>query len=261
MWNRAEVKAKGKAAFKRNYWTCVIVALIITLLFAGGSSNSVRINLNINDQQLTPSIEDVKEAFSPTLVAAGIFLIVLSIFIFNVLEVGCRRFFLMNLFKPAKFSELKFGFTNDYVRNVATMLVKDILIAIGLILFIIPGIVMYYQYRMVPYILSEKPELTVGEVLSYSKEMMKGNKMATFIYDMSFIGWWILATCTFGILGLFYVDPYKSSSDAELYVSIRSQAIRAENLAASYAPSYEPETESKSNAENGSSRLDDPFSK
>ena len=36
MWDRKELKAKGKAAFKRNYWKCVLVALILTaiLLFA-----------------------------------------------------------------------------------------------------------------------------------------------------------------------------------------------------------------------------------
>lgn len=32
MWNRAELKAKGKAAFKRNYWICVLVALVIILI-------------------------------------------------------------------------------------------------------------------------------------------------------------------------------------------------------------------------------------
>lgn len=258
MWNRAEVKAKGKTAFKRNYWTCVIVALIGSLLVAGGSSH---VQINIDSQQITPSVEEIKASLSPMLVAAGIVMFVLSIFILNVLEVGCRRFFLMNLFQNGKFSELKFGFNNDYVRNVATMLVKDLLIAIGLILFIIPGIVMYYQYRMVPYVLSEKPELTVGEVLSCSKEMMKGNKMATFIYDLSFLGWWILAGCTLGILGLFYVNPYKFSSDAELYVTIRSKEIQAENRTASYAPSYEPGEGNASANESNSPRMNDPFSK
>lgn len=29
MWNRVEVKAKGKAGFKRNYWNCVVVSLIL----------------------------------------------------------------------------------------------------------------------------------------------------------------------------------------------------------------------------------------
>ena len=36
MWNRKDVKAKGLAAFKANYWKCVATALLIAVI-AGGS--------------------------------------------------------------------------------------------------------------------------------------------------------------------------------------------------------------------------------
>ena len=36
MWTRKELKAKGKAAFKANFWRCVLVALIIGLI--GGAA-------------------------------------------------------------------------------------------------------------------------------------------------------------------------------------------------------------------------------
>ena len=32
MWDRKELKAKGKRAFLANYWRCVLVALLITLV-------------------------------------------------------------------------------------------------------------------------------------------------------------------------------------------------------------------------------------
>lgn len=32
MWTREELKTRGKAAFLRNYWICVVAALILTLL-------------------------------------------------------------------------------------------------------------------------------------------------------------------------------------------------------------------------------------
>ena len=94
-----------------------------------------------------------------------------------------------------------------------------------MLLLIIPGLVMHYQYRMVPYILSERPELSPSEVLAESKKMMNGNKWDAFIYDLSFIGWYILGACTFGILNLFYVNPYVYASDAELYLTLRSLEI------------------------------------
>ena len=34
MWVRKELKARGKAAFKANYWRCVLVALILTAVVA-----------------------------------------------------------------------------------------------------------------------------------------------------------------------------------------------------------------------------------
>lgn len=39
MWDRKEVKATGKAAFKANYWKCILVALLLTIL-AGGTART-----------------------------------------------------------------------------------------------------------------------------------------------------------------------------------------------------------------------------
>ena len=38
MWTRKELKERGKAAFKANYWRAVLVGLIMTVLFGGGYS-------------------------------------------------------------------------------------------------------------------------------------------------------------------------------------------------------------------------------
>ena len=47
-----------------------------------------------------------------------------------------------------------------------------------------------------------------------------------FIYDFSFIGWILLSMCTLGIVGIFFANPYKYASDAELYLAIRSGEIK-----------------------------------
>lgn len=48
MWTRAELKEKAKIAFKRNYWICVLAALILGLL-TGGSNSSSNSNYNNNE--------------------------------------------------------------------------------------------------------------------------------------------------------------------------------------------------------------------
>ena len=55
--------------------------------------------------------------------------------------------------------------------------------------------------------------------------MMKGNKWDTFILDLSFIGWHILSTITFGLVGIFHVNPYVQATNAELYAVLREYAL------------------------------------
>ena len=45
MWTREELKTRGKAAFLRNYWICVVAALILTLLVGSGTSNSGTVHM------------------------------------------------------------------------------------------------------------------------------------------------------------------------------------------------------------------------
>lgn len=40
MWSRAELKGRGRIAFKRNYWKCLLVSLVLMLLFGGSGSSS-----------------------------------------------------------------------------------------------------------------------------------------------------------------------------------------------------------------------------
>ena len=89
-------------------------------------------------------------------------------------------------------------------------------------LFVIPGIIKSYSYRMIPYILAEDPSADMASAFNASIEMMNGHKMEVFIYDLSFIGWYILGVFTCGIAGVFYVYPYKAIADAGLYLSLKN---------------------------------------
>ena len=89
-------------------------------------------------------------------------------------------------------------------------------------LFWIPGIVKSYEYRMIPYIMAEHPELSYKEAFRMSKEMMQGNKWSAFVLDLSFLGWHILGIMTLGILEIFYVAPYVAMTDAYLYKTLKN---------------------------------------
>lgn len=89
------------------------------------------------------------------------------------------------------------------------------------LLFIIPGLIKSYSYRMVPYILSDNEDMSATEAITKSREIMNGNKWRAFVLDLSFIGWVFLSCITLGLVGIFYVAPYISATEAELYEAIK----------------------------------------
>ena len=107
------------------------------------------------------------------------------------------------------------------------MFFRDLYTILWTLLFIIPGIVKAYEYRMIPYILSEDPNMDKNEVFAMSKQMMTGNKWKAFVLDLSFILWDILGACTCGILHIFYIEPYKRLTDAGLYQALKDEQLES----------------------------------
>ena len=110
------------------------------------------------------------------------------------------------------------GFKLGYYGNVVKiMFLMELYLALWTCLFIIPGIIKLYEYRMVPYILAEHSDINHKEAFALSRSMMDGQKLDVFILDLSFIGWGVLSIFTCGIVGIFWAIPYKAATNAELY--------------------------------------------
>lgn len=153
---------------------------------------------------------------------SGLFFTVLNIFVFNVLNIGCCGFFVANAAAPSNFNPVGAGFNGSaYTTNVLTMFLRDLFTALWSLLFVIPGIIKAYEYCMIPYILADNPGISRKEAFKLSKEMMAGNKWRTFILDLSFIGWAFLNAITFGIVGVFWLSPYRCQTKANLYLALR----------------------------------------
>ena len=247
MWNRKDLKARGKAAFLANYWKCVLVALILAALVgsSGGAArtSSQTFGIDIGNEYLVEMQEEamnkvpllngvlkLRETFSASQPLRGVqislglgsslVMLLLSILVFNPLIVGCYRFFLQNSRGLSNLRELGAGFRDDWGNVVLTMFLKNLFIFLWALLFIIPGIVKAYSYRMVPYIIKEHPEISGTQAITLSRQMMNGHKWNTFVLDLSFLGWHILSILTLGILEIFFVTPYIQATDAELYKAL-----------------------------------------
>ena len=189
------------------------------------------------DGNVEDDIDDLKSMADNTagMMAIGIFLIVfiivfvalmavfilLDVFIFNPLEVGCKKYYLRNLNEPAQVGNIGYAFDNNYKNITKTMFFRDLFTVLWTLLFIIPGIVKSYEYQMIPYLLVDNPQMTKEQAFEESKRMMQGQKWKAFVLDLSFIGWNILSALTLGILGIFYVQPYMDATHAALYEALR----------------------------------------
>lgn len=164
-------------------------------------------------------------AFAVVMAVAALFIfaiaLVIDAFIANPLELGCKRFFRRNLDEPATMSNIAFAFDSNYKNICKTMFLRDLYTVLWSLLFVIPGIIKAYEYKMIPYLLSENPDMPMEEVFAESKRLMTGNKWKAFVLDLSFILWDIVSALTCGIAGLFWVAPYKASTQAALYEAVK----------------------------------------
>lgn len=255
---RESLKMQAKASLRTNYWKLVLVGLIILLVNNGstgatagstasnaistttdnyvneyydyGYNDDMEIYFDYYGDDIDPYagiVDDTASAFSVFGVFFGVaavvvlaVVLVLNIFVLNPLAVGAHRFFLVNLRFPAQMREVLCVFDSNYGTTVKTMLLRDIKTFLWTLLFLFPGIVKAYEYRMVPYLLAECPEMSRKEVFAASADLMYGNKWRAFVLDLSFIGWDILSTITLGLVGIFYVTPYQQLTNAAFYQAV-----------------------------------------
>lgn len=224
MWTRESLKTDAKATLKTCFGNSILVCLIISLVSGFGSSaSSFANNMDYSHFSLEQLI-----ALLGFMTFASIISIALSIFVTAILSVGAIHFFLSSRVKPAVVDMIGFGFKKGRYGNVCkTMFFMNLFVFLWSLLFIIPGIYKGYQYRMVPYLLAENPQMDYKRALDLSKAMMDGQKLDTFVLDLSFVGWYLLSVFTCGILAIVYVAPYQNHTNAGLYIALRQNAINS----------------------------------
>lgn len=225
MWTRSELKSKAKIAFKANYWISVLGALIITFFTSGASASSGR-----NASKETSGLDGISPMFILSVIGAilavSLLFYIIKIVIGNALIVSAKKAFVLNEAgeeKPSIYTLVSVFKSGEFVNVAIVMFLRNLFIGLMTCLFIIPGIVFAYRYKMIPYILAEDPSLKWSDAKQKSIDMMNGNKWNAFVLDLSFIGWYLLCALTLGILAIFYVNPYVAQTEAELYLALKGE--------------------------------------
>lgn len=242
MWSIANLKNRGLNAMRRNYWKSVLISVLIAVM-TGGLSFAAAGNMDSSSSRssgtfnMSPAIISGSSTYNDFTgfwrldAFLGIFLVMImvviaiaiveDVFIINPFEVGSSRFFYVNQQKNANVREMAFAYDHNYKNVITVMFFRDLYTVLWSLLLVIPGIVKYYEYRMVPYILAEQPDMPKDQALMLSSRMMHGEKWRAFLLDLSFIGWAVLSVVTLGIVGIFFYLPYKQSTNATLYEALK----------------------------------------
>ena len=163
--------------------------------------------------------------FAAVMFIICVFGTLLDIFVINPVRVGGYNYF-NNLHEgTSKFTNIFGGFTHGhYKASIRNMFLRDLYVFLWSLLFVIPGIIKSYSYWMVPYITAANPNLSASRAFEISKKTMSGEKWHTFVLQLSFIGWDLLALLTFGV-GSYFLAPYKETTYVELYATLKEKAI------------------------------------
>ena len=259
MRTRQEIKAIGKARFKANYWTCVLAVLLMGAVLAVISSLSV-------GQSYTSVVDSAMYGTEPEAATIGIRTGVgglLTLLLAGPLAVGLNYFHVMNVLGRTEdltvITPFRSAFTN-YPRKLGGYLWMElfiflwsliagvgggicgalialgadsragiVLILIGVLVLIAACIVPFmkaYSYAMTPYILADCPNVKAKDALKLSMRIMAGHRWELFVFQLSFIGWYLLSILTLGILNIFFTDPYMYNSLATYYLEVREAALR-----------------------------------
>lgn len=187
--NRAELKSLAKQQIKGNIGTLFLVTLVVALV-------SYALNLI-----------PVAGSIASLLLAPALSLAVVAIYL--GLAEG-KKPSVGDVF--SKFDQFWPAFKVNFLVGLFT--------ALWALLFYIPGIVKAYSYSQAYYILAENPGIGAREAITRSRAMMNGHKMELFVLDLSFIGWYLLCSITFGI-ALIWVAPYIQATKTNFYNKIK----------------------------------------
>ena len=192
MRTRKEIKERAKELLKRNIFSTEWLFVLVGLLLVG-------------------LIMSVTSSFVIGLIFIGVFAIGSTRFVLDFVRRQDEQPNIMKVFS---------GFTDNHLGdNIILGILMWLYIFLWSLLFIIPGIIKSYSYAMAYYIKLDHPEMEANQCITESRKLMKGHKWQLFVFDLSFIGWYIVGMLCLGV-GTLWVDAYKATARAEFYRSL-----------------------------------------
>ena len=259
MLNRPNLKLEAKKQLRTIFWPALLVCMIVVFLGYGF--------INFINNVLLTSFDLLSGPFTiDTVIFIMLLLAIYQFFINGPFMVGRARFFLRGA-ENARVADLFFAFRTKSYWNivfgqaavtsiVAVAFLLPILLRIRFftgnsslvgfvmfhLLFFIPGFILHYKFRLIPFIFAQDPDMWPLYALSLCNKQSAGRRWEMFLLDMSFLGWYVLAPLAFGI-GVFFVIPYHEATRAQFYHALVSSFGKVSDEKDTDTHSYTKEAE------------------
>ena len=174
-------------------------------------------NLSTPDQFNSPSLSSAAKA--------GIIIsFAYSLLIGGPLTFGMSILYLRFRRRQVGGTNLLFSGFDCFSRMFIAYFVMNLFIFLWALLFIVPGIIAMYRYRLTFFIMADNPHIGPLEAINISKDLMHGNKGKLFLLDLSFIGWAFLVGFVIAILmqvtAVIYVLTFSAGMASAIPVTI-----------------------------------------
>lgn len=216
--NRKKVKCAGKSAFLSNrseYVLAGAILVVVSALVATFAGNVFQIPIAAASAGVRTYLWLIADYALQGLVVTAV-----SVLVAAPVRIGVWRFCLgsnRQVPKTTALTSIASGFRTRYADSVVAILQVEYTVFLWSLLFLVPGVIKLYSYRLVPALIADGVAQKPEQILKLSEETMNGHRMEAFILDLSFAGWAILSVFTGGLLGVLFVVPYKMAADAEFY--------------------------------------------
>lgn len=219
--NRVKIKENARKIIKGNLWKIFGILFLVALL---GSIVTATIkyiygmifagfNISLTETVITSGITTKINTL-----AGNIFSIIETVVTLMISFVSTH--YMLNFVRGNKIDiseSINFLF-NNILNIFIVSLLHTLIIELGYLLLVIPGIIASIGLIFVPEILVDNPNLKNIEVLKKSWNMMMNHKMNYFVFMLSFLGWLLL--CVF-LIPMVYVIPYLEVARILYYENIK----------------------------------------
>ena len=193
MISNKDLVEKTKPILKGSYlqvFVCLLLASVLPQIFLSISPENILLN--------------VLSVCVSAYIQVGIALYCLGVYKGN--EVGFSTIF-------SRFNGLK---------PILFMLLLGVAIVLGLILFVVPGIIIALMYSQVFFILAEDPDVGVIEAFNLSNQMMKNNKWQLFMLNLEAFFYLFIGVFTLFIWWAWLIPRY-SVAYSGFYLALKNE--------------------------------------